>query len=111
IKSGMRPKPDDDLAAEMYVTMIEEVCAAGYQHYEISNFCLPGFESRHNTKYWKGAPYYGLGCSAHSYDGWRRRWANARDVTKYITLIEEQGSPIAERTDLNEDDARSESIF
>ena len=42
IKSGMRPKPDDDLAGEMYATMIEEVCAAGYQHYEISNFCMPG---------------------------------------------------------------------
>jgi len=51
IKRGLRPKPDDDLAAEMYRVMIHQVTAAGYQHYEISNFCLPGFESRHNTKY------------------------------------------------------------
>src|SRR5437870_1316156 len=80
ILSGMRPKPDDDLAAEMYRFMIDRVTAAGYQHYEISNFCLPGLESRHNTKYWTGAPYYGLGCSAHSYDGVHRRWANQRDV-------------------------------
>jgi oxygen-independent coproporphyrinogen-3 oxidase len=111
IRSGMRPKPDDDLAGEMYQLMVDEVSAAGYQHYEISNFCLPGFESRHNTKYWNGAPYYGFGCSAHSYDGWRRRWANKRDVGKYVTLVEEQRSPIAERTNLNEEDARSESVF
>ncbi|HEX3086509.1 MAG TPA: coproporphyrinogen-III oxidase family protein, partial [Pyrinomonadaceae bacterium] len=88
IKSGMRPKPDEDLAAEMYATMIETVCAAGYEHYEISNFCRPGFESRHNTKYWTGAPYYGFGNSAHSYDGARRRWANERDTAKYVELIE-----------------------
>ena len=111
IKSGMRPKPDDDLAAEMYVTMIEEVCSAGYEHYEISNFCLPGFESRHNTKYWSGAAYYGFGCSAHSYDGARRRWANERDAAKYVEMIEKHESPIVERTSLSDQDARSESIF
>lgn len=111
IRSGMRPKPDDDLAGEMYQLMLDEVCAAGYQHYEISNFCLPGLESRHNTKYWSGAAYYGFGCSAHSYDGGRRRWANERDIAKYVDLIENQSSPVVERTDLNEEDARSESIF
>jgi oxygen-independent coproporphyrinogen-3 oxidase len=111
IRTGMRPQPDDDLAAEMYQLMIDEVCAAGYEHYEISNFSLPGFESRHNTKYWAGAPYYGFGCSAHSYDGWRRRWANERDVAKYVRLIKQEESPVSERTELNEEDARSESIF
>jgi oxygen-independent coproporphyrinogen-3 oxidase len=111
IRSGMRPKTDDDLAGEMYATMIEQVCAAGYDHYEISNFCRPGFESRHNTKYWAGAPYYGFGNSAHSYDGHRRRWANERDTMKYVRAIENNESPIAERTKLDEEDARSESIF
>ncbi len=111
IRSGMRPKPDDDLAAEMYRVMIDQVTAAGYQHYEISNFCLPGFDSRHNTKYWAGAPYYGFGCSAHSHDGARRRWANERDVAKYVDMIESERSPIIERTDLDEEGARSESIF
>lgn len=111
IKRGMRPDPDPDLAAEMYGVMIERMCAAGYEHYEISNFCLPGFESRHNTKYWSGAPYYGFGCSAHSYDGAHRRWANERDAAKYVELIESEKSPIVERTILDEDDARSESIF
>lgn len=111
IRSGMRPQPDDDLAGEMYRVMIDRVSAAGYGHYEISNFCLPGFQSQHNTKYWNGAPYYGFGCSAHSYDGWRRRWANERDVAKYVQLIEKEQSPVVERTDLKEEDARSESIF
>lgn len=111
IKTGMRPQPDDDLAAEMYRTIIEEVCAAGYEHYEISNFCLPGFESRHNTKYWAGAPYYGFGCSAHSFDGAQRRWANERDAMKYVAMIEADESPIIERTELSEADTRSESIF
>lgn len=111
IKSGMRPQPDDDLAAEMYEVMIEEVCAAGYEHYEISNFCLPGFESRHNTKYWAGAPYYGFGCSAHSYDGAQRRWANQRDAAKYVEMIARGESPIVERRELSEADTRSESIF
>ena len=111
IKRGMRPKPDDDLAAEMYRAMIDEVCAAGYEHYEISNFCLPGFESRHNTKYWTGAPYYGFGCSAHSYDGGRRRWANERDLAKYVEFIEEQQSPVVQGTALSDADARAESVF
>jgi len=111
IERGMRPKPDEDLAAEIYATMIDEVCAAGYEHYEISNFCLPGFESRHNTKYWDGAPYYGFGCSAHSYDGARRRWANERDAMKYVKTIESVRSPVVDRTDLGEEDSRSESIF
>jgi oxygen-independent coproporphyrinogen-3 oxidase len=111
IRSGMRPRPDDDLAGEMYQVMLEEAQTAGYQHYEISNFCLPGFESRHNTKYWDGAPYYGFGCSAHSYDGSRRRWANERDLAKYVELIEREESPVIERTALNDEDVRSESIF
>ena len=111
IHSGMRPQPDDDLASEMYRVMIDQVSAAGYGHYEISNFCLPRFQSRHNTKYWNGAPYYGFGCSAHSYDGARRRWANQREVAKYVELIETEQSTVVERTDLKEEDARSESIF
>jgi len=111
IKRGTRPVPDDDLAAEMYATIIDQVCAAGYEHYEISNFCLPGFESRHNTKYWMGAPYYGFGNSAHSYDGAQRRWANERDVAKYVKAIACSDSVIVDRTTLSEEETRSESIF
>jgi oxygen-independent coproporphyrinogen III oxidase len=111
IRKGMRPKPDDDLAAEMYGTMIDEVKSAGYEHYEISNFCRPGFESRHNTKYWAGDPYYGFGCSAHSYDGRARRWSNERDASAYVDLMDANKSPVVERTNLNREQARSESVF
>jgi oxygen-independent coproporphyrinogen-3 oxidase len=111
IKRGMRPQPDEDLTAEMYRLMIETVCAAGYEHYEISNFCLPGYEARHNTKYWMGSPYYGFGCSAHSYDGKFRRWVNERDAAGYSAMIEAGQSPIVERTELTEQDVRAESMF
>ena len=111
ITRGMRPKPDEDLAAEMYSAMIEELCTAGYEHYEISNFCRGGFESRHNCKYWRREAYYGFGNSAHSHDGAQRRWANERDAIKYVELIERDNSPIDERTELSEEDARSEAIF
>jgi oxygen-independent coproporphyrinogen-3 oxidase len=111
IERGMRPKPDEDVAAEMYSLMIGEVCAAGYEHYEISNFCRPGFASRHNTKYWTRDPYYGFGNSAHSHDGARRRWANERDAIRYVEMIESGDSPIVERNELSEEDVRSEAIF
>jgi oxygen-independent coproporphyrinogen III oxidase len=111
IQTGMRPRPDDDLAGEMYELMVGKVGTAGYQHYEISNFCSPGFQSRHNTKYWSGSAYYGFGCSAHSYDGDRRRWANERDILKYVESIEHARSPIVERTELNQAEVRSETIF
>jgi oxygen-independent coproporphyrinogen III oxidase len=91
--------------------MLENAARAGYQHYEISNLCLPGFESRHNTKYWTGAPYYGFGCSAHSFDGESRRWGNQRDLGKYVALVEQNESPIVEDRRLTEDDRRAEAMF
>ncbi len=111
IRTGLQPKPDDELAAEMYELMLDQATGAGYQHYEISNLCLAGHKSRHNTKYWTGAPYYGFGCSAHSYDGVARRWSNERDVNAYVNRIEDGQSPIVERHELNEGDRRSEAIF
>jgi oxygen-independent coproporphyrinogen-3 oxidase len=111
IKRGMRPPPDEDTAAEMYREMVEKVCAAGYDHYEISNFCLPGFESRHNAKYWTGAPYYGFGCSAHSFDGHSRRWANERDTAKYVEVIDRNQSAVVEVNELSDNDKQAESVF
>ena len=111
IESGLQPQPDDDLAAEMYEVMLDRAVDAGYEHYEISNLCLPGCESRHNTKYWTAAPYYGFGCSAHSYDGRRRRWANERDPGRYMESIERGRTPIVIETQLSEVDARAEAVF
>jgi len=111
IKTGLQPTPDEDLAAEMYRVMLERAADAGYLHYEISNLCLPGFESRHNTKYWTGAPYYGFGCSAHSFDGESRRWANERDLAKYVAMVERNTSAVVEDRRLSDSDRRAEAVF
>ena len=111
IRTGKQPRPDADLAVEMYELMLESACAAGYTHYEISNLCRPGFESRHNTKYWNGAAYYGFGCSSHSYDGRARRWSNQRDVRKYVEMVERGESPIVEEQQLTQDEVRAEALF
>lgn len=111
IRTGRQPRPDEDLAAEMYRLMLERAEAAGYEHYEISNLCLPGFASRHNSKYWLAEPVYGFGCSAHSYDGGRTRWANERDAARYVELIETKGEAIVETTRLDEHEAAAEAIF
>ena len=111
IARGLQPVPDEDLAAVMYEWMLERASSAGYEHYEISNLCRPGFQSRHNTKYWTGAPYFGFGCSAHSYDGARQRWSNHRDMLKYVESVEHGFSPISEKQILTEGDVRAEALF
>jgi oxygen-independent coproporphyrinogen III oxidase len=111
IRRGLQPTPDDDVAAVMYEWMLERAEEAGYEHYEISNLCLPGFASRHNVKYWTGAPYFGFGCSAHSYDGQGRRWSNERDIDKYVTAVENGASPVVQEQQLSNMDIRSEAIF
>lgn len=111
IRRGIQPVPDDDLAGVMYAWMLERATKAGYQHYEISNLCRAGFQSRHNIKYWTAAPYYGFGCSAHSYDGGNRRWSNHRDVLKYVELIESGASPIVDEQQLSSTDVRAEALF
>jgi len=111
IRRGLQPVPDEDLAAVMYEWMIERAAAAGYEHYEISNLCKAGFGSRHNTKYWTGAPYYGFGCSAHSFDGRARRWSNQRDVLRYVENVEQGTSPIVEEQELTDADLRAEALF
>ena len=111
IRRGLQPKPDDDLAAVMYEWMIQRATDAGYEHYEISNLCRPGFASRHNTKYWTGAPYFGFGCSAHSFNGQSKRWSNQRDVLRYVEAVEQETSPIVEEHELSDADLRAEALF
>jgi oxygen-independent coproporphyrinogen-3 oxidase len=111
IRRGLQPVPDDDLAGVMYQWMLDEACEAGYEHYEISNLCRAGFHSRHNVKYWTTEPYYGFGCSAHSYDGRARRWSNHRDVLKYVETIENGGSSVVEEQELSVTDLRAEALF
>ena len=107
LRSGRRPLPDESLAAEMYELMIDELVSAGYVQYEISNFARPGYESRHNSKYWRLEPVYGFGVSAHSFDG-SDRYANDRDTAKYVALVEAAGAAENYRETIN---LASESVF
>ncbi len=111
IRSGRQPLPDEDTAAAMYDMLLEKTGSAGYEQYEISNFSKPGFESRHNLKYWRFDPYYSFGCSAHSFDGVSKRWANERDTAAYVNLIEKLGSAVSDTTQLDEKARKAEYIF
>ncbi|MBR4757187.1 MAG: coproporphyrinogen III oxidase, partial [Bacteroidaceae bacterium] len=77
---------------------------AGMEHYEISNFARPGFRSRHNSSYWTGQPYIGLGAGAHSYDGDRLRSYNCEDIKGYIQSIGRSECPST--TEQLDEDAR-----
>lgn len=78
---------DEETSLEMYNLLIDELTAHGFEHYEISNFARSGFRSRHNSSYWQGVSYLGLGASAHSYNGYSRQW-NVADIRQYIEAIE-----------------------
>jgi oxygen-independent coproporphyrinogen-3 oxidase len=90
---------DEDLSLTLFSTLIDELTTAGYQHYEISNFCLPGLHSRHNSSYWTGKKYLGCGPSAHSFNGCSRQW-NVASLEKYIRGILE-GEPDFEIEELD----------
>lgn len=78
---------DEEQSIKAFELLRHRLLTAGYEHYEISNFALPGYHSRHNSSYWKGIPYLGIGPGAHSYDGSSRRW-NLSNVTEYIAIPE-----------------------
>jgi oxygen-independent coproporphyrinogen-3 oxidase len=92
VKSRNYPLPDDGMASEQFVYAMEFLKRAGWQHYEISNYCKPGYMARHNTSYWQEKPYVGLGPSAHSYDGASRSW-NIADINAYIEGINSGNIP------------------
>jgi oxygen-independent coproporphyrinogen-3 oxidase len=93
IENQQLPAPDDDLLADMY----EEICAiaveAGYEHYEISNFALPGRFSRHNMKYWSDQVYLGFGPGAHGMTG-RQRYSNFEDLDSYSQTLSYRSLPV-----------------
>ena len=92
LKQGLVREADEELSRQMYDYLMSETNKAGFVHYEISNFALPGYHSRHNSCYWQSSPYLGLGAGAHSYDGERTRRANLQDIKAYIESVEGQGS-------------------
>ena len=92
IKKGEYPPMDDALAQLHFNHLIAETEKKGFVHYEVSNFGKPKYFSKHNTSYWQGKPYLGIGPSAHSFYGHTRSW-NVSNNTKYIKSIEENNLP------------------
>lgn len=100
---------DEELCLALFKTAVTELERAGFGQYEISNFCRKGFHSRHNSAYWNGVPYLGVGAAAHSYNGSLRRW-NVADTEKYIHGIE-HGMPDFGYEELTCEDKYNEFVF
>jgi oxygen-independent coproporphyrinogen-3 oxidase len=108
-RAGWSLAPDDD-AAEMYLWGLERLEAAGYRQYEISNVSRPGFESRHNLKYWDDGEWLGFGCGAHSTrDG--IRWKNVSATDEYISRLQNGQSVSVEQRILSRDSRLEEALF
>jgi len=101
IKSGKVPPVDEDLALQHFNILVSETEKQGFAHYEISNFGKPTYFSKHNTSYWLGEKYLGIGPSAHSFNGFERSW-NVSNNAKYIKELQEGKLPLkTERLTLN----------
>ena len=87
IGQGRVSSPEEETAVSHYKMLTKWAQQQGFEQYEISNFCRPGFRSRHNSRYWNRTPYLGAGAAAHSFDGEYRRW-NVTDVEQYCSLLE-----------------------
>jgi oxygen-independent coproporphyrinogen-3 oxidase len=105
---GTVTEADEDRYAEEFLHAHQALTAAGFEHYEVSNFALPGHRARHNSAYWSGAPYLGLGPSAHGFDGHERRW-NLSAYAAWVRTVESGVDPIegSERLDPSMRDAES----
>jgi oxygen-independent coproporphyrinogen-3 oxidase len=97
IETGKAVTVDPDQQARMFLLLMDSLEKAGYEHYEISNFAKPGKRSRHNSAYWKGNTYLGIGPAAHSFNGSRRMW-NIQNNTSYTSQIEAGVLPLTEET-------------
>ena len=102
--------PDDDSIASFYEEACAKFSAAGYDHYEISNWAKPGKHSAHNLKYWKREPYFGFGAGAHSFDG-ANRWANAHDPAAYAASIANGRLPVEQLETLTFEQQLDEELF
>lgn len=97
IRKGKLAPVDEVQAVRHFRMLMEAMETAGYLHYEISNFCKPDRYARHNTAYWTGEPYLGLGPSAHSFDGKTRQW-NVSGINEYLKAIETGSIPQGSET-------------
>ncbi|MBZ5590390.1 MAG: radical SAM family heme chaperone HemW [Acidobacteriia bacterium] len=102
--------PDADAAAAQYLAVGRELVAAGYRHYEISNFALPGRRARHNVRYWRRRPVLAAGLAAHGHSG-RRRWANLDVLSAYLETVEAGRAPRAWTRRLADDEVAKERVM
>jgi len=109
-RKGSLGLPDDDLVADLYRATVDVLGTLGVERYEISNFARPGFESRHNGKYWDDTPFLGFGLSAHSYVDGRRFW-NLDTYGGYCRAIETGGSAVSGERVLSPRERRAEALF
>lgn len=93
-EQGLLVQAEDEVLEACYFKLIEHLCSGNFQQYELSNFSLPGFESKHNASYWEGRPYLGIGPAAHSYNGTERRM-NVASIGDYIRGLKD-GKPVRE---------------
>ncbi len=100
---------DEDTENKMYDVLCCRLKQAGFTHYEVSNFALPGYEAKHNSSYWNGTPYVGIGAGAHSYVGRTRSW-NPNDIDAYINGIK-QSNLVRESEQLSDTDLYNEHIM
>ncbi len=105
-----RAVPNEDEMAEFYEMAQAALRAAGYHHYEISNWAMPGFESKHNLKYWRREAYLGFGAGAHSFSG-TERWANAHDAATYVSAVESGRLPVEQLEAVTAERALEEELF
>ena len=102
--------PDEDIERKMYRYAVSFLISKGYEHYEISNFALPSFESRHNMNYWLNQEYLGLGCGAHSYLK-PFRMMNTSIVSDYIAMLKNGNTPVVERHEITPKEETFETIM
>lgn len=110
IERGELHAIEEEVTVAIYFELVEAAARRGYAHYELSNWALPGRKSRHNLKYWTGAPYWACGISAAGYDR-KSRWSNTRNIHDYLARIESGQSAVAELVELNDEDHQSEALF
>lgn len=101
VEQGRVRLPNEDEVVRQYFALHDMLAAAGFEQYEVSNYCRPGFESKHNSRYWNRTPYLGLGAAAHSFDGRKRRW-NVADVKQYIATQAFEEETLTDRDAYNE---------
>ncbi|MCJ7508111.1 MAG: radical SAM family heme chaperone HemW [candidate division Zixibacteria bacterium] len=109
-KEGKIKLPTDEKVRQMYLWAIDYLNLKGYKQYEISNFSLPGFESKHNLNYWNHKEYLGFGTSAHSFYK-NKRWGNVRGVREYVELMKKKGRATEFEENLSRGQLITEAIF